>query len=194
MPTFETPKTSREFIETMLRSSLEADRLADENINDRHLLEAHTHAVVNGHVAAMALEMLRQNAPDVADDLAEHLHDTLVAGDIAGPTYRVAVALSFDPDQWIADFNERAARRGAKPEAGRRAAHIALTDLAARWEEMAKAADDSCADVNPDAEPGLVWTRASRARTYRKAAADVREVLTSGRIPHDLMTTAELGG
>jgi hypothetical protein len=116
MTTFDTPKTPREFVEAMLRSSLEGDRLADENINDRRLLEAHTHTAVNGHVAAMAMEMLRQNAPEVAADLAEHLHDTLVAGDLAGPTYRAALALSFDPDRWIAEHNERAARRAAKGE------------------------------------------------------------------------------
>lgn len=66
--------------------------------------------------------------------------------------------------------------------------------LTGRWEQMAKAADDSCADANPEAEPGVVWVRASRARTYRKTAADLRDVLATGRIPHDLMTTAELGG
>jgi len=72
--------------------------------------------------------------------------------------------------------------------------NIALGTLADRWEQMAKAADDSCADVNPEAEPGVVWVRASRARTYRKVAEDVRAVLSTGRIPHDLMTEAELGG
>ncbi|MBD0743506.1 hypothetical protein [Streptomyces sp. CBMA152] len=111
MTTFHTPSTPREFIETMLRSSIEADLLASENINNRWLREAHTHAAVNGHVAAMAMEMLRQNAPDLADDLAEHLNDTLTLGDLAGPTYRAALALSFDPEQWITEFKERASHR-----------------------------------------------------------------------------------
>lgn len=69
-----------------------------------------------------------------------------------------------------------------------------LVDLAGRWEQMAKTTDNSCADVNVDAEPGLVWLRSSRAQTYRRAAADLREALTTGRIPHGLMTDAELGG
>lgn len=111
MTTFETPKTPREFVETMLRSSIEADRLVSENINDRWLREAHTHTAVNGYVAALALEMLRRHAPKTADELAEHLHDTLVRGDLAGPSHRIAVALSFDPDRWIAEFDQRAASR-----------------------------------------------------------------------------------
>jgi hypothetical protein len=69
-----------------------------------------------------------------------------------------------------------------------------LADLAGRWEQMAKTTDNSCADVNVDAEPGVAWIRSSRAQTYRRAATDLREVLDSGRIPHGLMTDAELGG
>ncbi|MFH8813075.1 hypothetical protein ACH4GZ_38750 [Streptomyces hygroscopicus] len=113
MTTTDTPKTPREFVETMLRSSVEADRLADENINDRYLLEAHTHSAVNGYVAATAMEMLRLHAPDTADALAEHLDHVLTAGDLAGPVYRTAKGLGHDPDQWIAQFEERAARRKA---------------------------------------------------------------------------------
>jgi hypothetical protein len=75
-----------------------------------------------------------------------------------------------------------------------RAAAAVLDVLAGRWEQMAKSTDNSCTDVNPDAEPGLVWLRTSRAQTYRRAAADLREVLASGRIPHGLMTDTELGG
>ncbi|WP_327223079.1 hypothetical protein OG229_02725 [Streptomyces platensis] len=111
MATFETPKKPREFVEAMIRSAIEADLLADERINDRWLREAHTHSAVNGYVAALALEMLRRHAPKTAEELAEHLHDTLVRGDLAGPAYRVATALSFGPDQWIAEFNQRAAKR-----------------------------------------------------------------------------------
>ncbi|MGA4875922.1 hypothetical protein [Streptomyces lydicamycinicus] len=107
----ETPKKPREFVEAMIRSAIEADLLVDERINDRWLREAHTHGAVNGYVAALALEMLRRHAPKSAEELAEYLHDTLVRGDLAGPTYRIATALSFDPDQWIAEFNERATRR-----------------------------------------------------------------------------------
>ena len=192
MPTFETPKTPRDFTEAMLRSSLEADQLAQENINDRRLLEAHTHTAVNGHIAAMAMEMLRHHAPRIADELAEHLHDTLVMGDLAGPTYRCATALSFDPDQWIADFNERAARRATKAEEARPAAHVALADLAGRWEKEATGTQKAiyASPLGGEVEAA----QHERIRIYREAARDLREVLATGRIPHDLMTTAELGG
>ncbi|MGY0065158.1 hypothetical protein ACWY4P_53555 (plasmid) [Streptomyces sp. LZ34] len=113
MTTLDTPKTPREFAETMIRSTIEADRLADENINDRWLREAHTHTAVNGYIAAMAIEALRRFAPSSADALAEYLNRVLTAGDLAGPAYRTAKGLGHDPDQWIAQFDERAARRKA---------------------------------------------------------------------------------
>ena len=116
MTTFETPKTPRDFAETMIRSTIEADRLADENINDRWLREAHTHTVVNGYIAALAMEVLRRHAPNAAADLAEQLDRTLTGGDVGGSAYRIAKALGCDPDQWIAEFEERAARRKAKSQ------------------------------------------------------------------------------
>lgn len=68
----------------------------------------------------------------------------------------------------------------------------ALNTLAERWERMAKAAPDLGDDLFID-EPGPGRReQIERAATYRKAAADLREVLVSGRIPHDLMTDAEL--
>ncbi|MFJ5294497.1 hypothetical protein [Streptomyces sp. NPDC088348] len=111
MTTFETPKTPHAFVETMLRSSIEADLLASENINDRWLREAHMHTAVNGFIAAMAIEALRRWAPDEANDTVDHLDQILTAGDLAGSAYRTAKGLGHDPDQWIEEFNERAARR-----------------------------------------------------------------------------------
>ena len=116
MTTLDTPKTPREFAQTMIRSTIEADRLADENINDRYLLEAHTHTAVNGLVAALAMEVLRRHAPKAAAELAEQLDRTLTGGDIGGSAYRIAKALGCDLDQWIAEFDERAARRKAKSQ------------------------------------------------------------------------------
>jgi hypothetical protein len=110
----DTPKTPKAFVETMLRSSLEADQLASENINNRWLREAHTHSAVNGFIAAMAMEMLRRHNPDVADDVADQLDRFLTAGDLAGPVYRAAKGLGHDPDQWLTEHQERAARRKAK--------------------------------------------------------------------------------
>lgn len=55
-----------------------------------------------------------------------------------------------------------------------------LDDLLERWAPMANCADDA-----PEMAHG-------RAHGYRKALADVRDVLRTGRIPHDLMTDAEL--
>lgn len=111
MPDLSTPQTPTAFVEAMLRSSIEADELVQENINDRWLREAHTHTAVNGLIAAMALENLRRFAPDTADALANQLAATLIAGDIAGPVYRTAKALGHDPEQWLAEHQERAARR-----------------------------------------------------------------------------------
>jgi urocanate hydratase len=105
------PDSPSDFVEAMLRSSLEADRLMQENINDRWLREAHTHTAVNGLIAAIAMENLRRFAPDTADELAEALNHALTAGDLAGPVYRMAKQLGHDPDQWLTEFNERAARR-----------------------------------------------------------------------------------
>lgn len=111
MTTFETPKTPPQFVATMLRSSIEADRLASENINDRYLREAHTHSAVNGYVAAYALQVLHATDPEAAAQLAERLDQILTAGDIGGPAYRAAKSQGHDPDQWIAESDERAARR-----------------------------------------------------------------------------------
>lgn len=116
MSNFLSPESPRDFVETMIRSSIEADELVSENINDRWLREAHTHTAVNGYVAAMAMEALRRFNPDTADALAEQLKQTLTAGDLSGPTYRAAQALGHDPDQWLTEFNERAARRKAKDQ------------------------------------------------------------------------------
>lgn len=111
MTTFETPKTAEEFVSTMLRSSVEADLLMAERINDRWFREAHQHGAVNGFVAAYAFNTLRVANPEAAERLAEHLDQILTAGDIGGPAWRSAKALGLDPDHWIAEFNERAARR-----------------------------------------------------------------------------------
>jgi hypothetical protein len=75
-----------------------------------------------------------------------------------------------------------------------RAALVVLADLAARWERMAKAAPDFGDELLIDEPTPAERHQHERAATYRRAAADLREVLTTGRIPHDLMTTAELGG
>lgn len=56
----------------------------------------------------------------------------------------------------------------------------ALADLAERWTPMGLCNDDA-----PEMAHG-------RAHAYRKAAADVRNVLRTGLPPHDLMTDAEL--
>ena len=111
MTTFDTPKTPAEFVQTVLRSSIEADRLATENINDRYLLEAHTHTAANGLIAALAMENLRRNAPDIADQLADQLDAIFTTGDIGGPAWRIAKRLGHDPDRWLAEHDERAARR-----------------------------------------------------------------------------------
>lgn len=111
MTTFDTPKTPAAFVETCLRTCVEADLLASENINDRWLREAHTHTAVMAFVATTAMETLRHHAPEAADALAEHLDRVITAGDLGGPAYRTAKGLAHDPDQWIAAHEERAALR-----------------------------------------------------------------------------------
>ena len=67
-----------------------------------------------------------------------------------------------------------------------------LADLAAHWDQMAAhyATIVGCFEgptaATLDAEVG------ERSRTYRNAAADLREVLATGRIPHDLMAASAL--
>ncbi|KIZ16896.1 hypothetical protein [Streptomyces natalensis] len=68
-----------------------------------------------------------------------------------------------------------------------------LTSLADRWEQMAKSAPDFGGDDLFIDEPTPTQLQQfERATTYRKTAADLREVLRIGQIPHDLMTDAEL--
>lgn len=56
----------------------------------------------------------------------------------------------------------------------------ALTELTERWAPLGL-----CADDDPEMKHG-------RAHAYRTAIADVRNVLRTGHVPHDLMTDAEL--
>lgn len=67
-----------------------------------------------------------------------------------------------------------------------------LSDLAERWEQMTRAAPDLGNDLLVDEPtPGQV-RQLERTAIYRRSARDLRDVLRTGRIPHDLMTDAEL--
>ena len=68
----------------------------------------------------------------------------------------------------------------------------ALNLLAERWEQMAKAGPDFGSELLINEPTSLQLQQRERASVYGRAAADLREVLVSGRIPHDLMTDAEL--
>ncbi|MFF8482380.1 hypothetical protein [Streptomyces antibioticus] len=70
----------------------------------------------------------------------------------------------------------------------------ALNTLAERWERMGKHEEAAIPLLDGPAGEQVGGEISQRAETYRKAAADLREVLVTGRIPHDLMTDAELGG
>jgi hypothetical protein len=70
----------------------------------------------------------------------------------------------------------------------------ALNLLAERWERMGKAGPELGDDLLIDEPTAAQRHQHERAATYRRAAADLREVLVTGRIPHGLMTDAELGG
>ncbi|WP_413102262.1 hypothetical protein [Streptomyces sp. Inha503] len=64
-----------------------------------------------------------------------------------------------------------------------------LTTLTERWEQIAASAE---ARADAAANGTLSEVGHARAHTIRRLARDVADVLNTGRIPHDLMTTAEL--
>lgn len=68
----------------------------------------------------------------------------------------------------------------------------ALTTLADRWEQVAGPAPDPSGGLFVDEPTPVEYAQAAQSDTYRRAAADIREVLTTGHIPHGLMTDAEL--
>lgn len=70
----------------------------------------------------------------------------------------------------------------------------ALNTLAERWEQMAKAGPDLGDSLLINEPTPLQLQQRERAAVYARAAADLREVLVTGRIPHGLMTDGELGG
>jgi hypothetical protein len=67
-----------------------------------------------------------------------------------------------------------------------------LTTLADRWDQMATTGDAAIGTFPGPAAATIDAEVGERGRTYRKAASDVRDTLRTGRIPHDLMTDAEL--
>lgn len=75
------------------------------------------------------------------------------------------------------------------PLTSERKVRAGLGDLADRWEEMAASAEARADDIGDGV---LAATNDARGRTYRRAARDLRDVLRTGRMPHDLMTDAEL--
>lgn len=77
-------------------------------------------------------------------------------------------------------------------QADQSATLTALNLLADRWQQLADQGDTAIGHFEGPAAAQLDAEVAERGRTYRKAVADLREVLVSGRIPHDLMTEAEL--
>ncbi|PNE37458.1 hypothetical protein SAMN05216268_10971 [Streptomyces yunnanensis] len=68
-----------------------------------------------------------------------------------------------------------------------------LAALAERWEQMAKAAPDLGDELFIDEPTPTRLQQVERARAYRKAAADLGEVLRAGRIHMTLMDDVELG-
>ncbi|MEU0847672.1 hypothetical protein ABZ387_06855 [Streptomyces flaveolus] len=67
-----------------------------------------------------------------------------------------------------------------------------LTALAERWEQMANSEEAAIPLLEGPAAEEVGAQVHQRVATYRKTASDVRNVLATGRIPHDLMTDAEL--
>ncbi|MBI0296746.1 hypothetical protein JBE04_20355 [Streptomyces sp. PRKS01-29] len=69
---------------------------------------------------------------------------------------------------------------------------VALTTLAERWEQMADRAPEHPKYLYIDPLTPAQRDEHARGAAYRKAASDLRDVLRTGRIPHDLLTDAEL--
>lgn len=67
-----------------------------------------------------------------------------------------------------------------------------LSTLAERYEETADRAPKHPQYLYIDPLTPAERAEHDRAVGYRRAAADIREVLRTGRIPHGLMTDAEL--
>lgn len=67
----------------------------------------------------------------------------------------------------------------------------AAATLADRWQEMADQGDTAIGHFEGPAAATLDTEVGERGRIYRKAAVDVRDVMATGRIPHDLMTVAD---
>jgi hypothetical protein len=186
------PNTPAAFVERMLRDGIRADQLAAEHVNDRDLREPNINTAVAAYIAANAIHTLARHNQAAADLLADNLHRVIAAGDLTGPLRRAATALEHDADQWITNFKEQLARRQPMPPAGTATTHAALTTLAERWEQMASPAPDPSEGLFVDEVTPADTARIERAHTYRTNARDLREVLRTGQIPHDLMTDAEL--
>lgn len=86
---------------------------------------------------------------------------------------------------------ERLLREAYEENARLRSTAATLSSLAERWEQMA---DQNAASVGHFEGPTATTLNievAERGSTYRQAAADVREVLRTGCIPHDLLAGSE---
>ncbi|WP_406123085.1 exonuclease domain-containing protein [Streptomyces canus] len=78
------------------------------------------------------------------------------------------------------------------PLTAERKVRALLDDLASRWEQLAGPAPDPSEGLFVDEVTPAESARVERAATYRTAASDLRDALRTGRIPHPLMTDAEL--
>lgn len=67
----------------------------------------------------------------------------------------------------------------------------ALSALAERWEQEAATAEAALGCFEGPAAATLDAEVSERARTYRQAATDLRDVLRTGQIPRDLLTHSE---
>ena len=72
-----------------------------------------------------------------------------------------------------------------------RAVVAACATLAERWEQMADHGDTAIGSFEGPAAVTLDAEVGERGRTYRNASRDVREVLSTGQIPDDLLTATE---
>lgn len=101
-----------------------------------------------------------------------------------GPHLRATI------DAWDA-ANDTAARLVSQHAATEVAVVVVLADLADRWDRDAATSEAALGHFDGPAAATLNAEVAERARIYRQAATDLREVLATGRVPADLLTPAE---
>ncbi|MFE2073687.1 hypothetical protein [Streptomyces misionensis] len=129
------------------------------------------------------LDLYRLHA-DTGTPLGEHVCEGKAVGGCECP--EPAAATQQQPD------TARRQRMTSQPTNLNSRLTMALVDLTTRWDQMADYGETIIGAFEGPTAATLNAEVEERSHTYRKAATDVREVLRTGRIPHDLTTVSAL--